>query len=97
MAQSDLNTMGAVIREARGERGSTQTQLASALDTSQSAVNRAERGGQNPLPRVAAQVARVMWKAGITRGAADVMYSPNWGIMSACASSWPGPRPRASR
>ena len=26
-----------------------------------------------------------MWNAGITRGAADVMYSPNWGINSAWA------------
>ncbi len=47
MVQGDIGTMGAMIRDAREQRGWTQTELAAALDTSQSAINRIERGGQN--------------------------------------------------
>jgi UDP-N-acetylglucosamine 1-carboxyvinyltransferase len=39
--------IGKLIQETRQSRGLTQTQLAEALATSQSAVNRIEKGGQN--------------------------------------------------
>jgi UDP-N-acetylglucosamine 1-carboxyvinyltransferase len=42
-----LNRIGTLIRDARQGRGYTQAQLAEVLSTSQSAVNRIERGHQN--------------------------------------------------
>lgn len=39
--------IGKLIQETRQSRGLTQTQLAEALGTSQSAINRIEKGGQN--------------------------------------------------
>lgn len=39
--------IGALIQESRQHRGYTQAQLAEALGTSQSAINRIEKGGQN--------------------------------------------------
>ena len=39
--------IGTLIQETRQSRGMTQTQLAKALNTSQSAINRIEKGGQN--------------------------------------------------
>ena len=39
--------VGALIQETRQARGMTQSQLAKALGTSQSAINRIEKGGQN--------------------------------------------------
>src|SRR5690606_13263387 len=42
-----LRRIGTLIRDARKHRGLTQTQLADLLGTSQSAVNRIERGAQN--------------------------------------------------
>ncbi|WP_203664410.1 helix-turn-helix domain-containing protein [Actinocatenispora rupis] len=42
-----LQRIGRLIRDSRKHRGWTQSQLATALGTSQSAVNRIEQGGQN--------------------------------------------------
>ena len=42
-----LARIGNLIRDARKHRGWTQQQLADELSTSQSAVNRIERGHQN--------------------------------------------------
>jgi UDP-N-acetylglucosamine 1-carboxyvinyltransferase len=42
-----LQRIGRLIRDSRKHRGWTQTQLATALGTSQSAVHRIEQGGQN--------------------------------------------------
>lgn len=48
MSTSDyLRTIGAIIQTNRQERGLTQAELATALSTSQSAINRIEKGGQN--------------------------------------------------
>lgn len=48
MSTSDyLRTIGAIIQANRQERRLTQTELATALSTSQSAINRIEKGGQN--------------------------------------------------
>src|SRR3546814_1403469 len=47
MTQDYLGRIGNLIRDARKHRGLTQQQLADLLGTSQSAVNRIERGHQN--------------------------------------------------
>ncbi|WP_084959659.1 helix-turn-helix domain-containing protein [Thermoactinospora rubra] len=47
MGDDYLGRIGRLIRDARQHRGWTQLQLAEALGTSQSAVNRIERGNQN--------------------------------------------------
>ncbi|MGW8377196.1 UDP-N-acetylglucosamine 1-carboxyvinyltransferase [Streptomyces sp. ODS28] len=47
MSDDYLARIGHLIRDARQHRGWTQSQLAEALGTSQSAVNRIERGNQN--------------------------------------------------
>ena len=47
MTQDYLGRIGSIIRDARKHRGWTQAQLADVLSTSQSAVNRIERGHQN--------------------------------------------------
>ena len=39
--------IGSLIQETRQSRGMTQLELAKALGTSQSAINRIEKGGQN--------------------------------------------------
>ena len=47
MTEPYLSRIGHLIRDARKHRGYTQSQLADVLGTSQSAVNRIERGHQN--------------------------------------------------
>ncbi|MBA2558786.1 MAG: helix-turn-helix domain-containing protein, partial [Propionibacteriales bacterium] len=47
MTEDYLDRIGTLIRDARQGRGYTQAQLADVLKTSQSAVNRIERGHQN--------------------------------------------------
>ncbi len=47
MTQDYLARIGNLIRDARKHRGWTQSQLAEVLNTSQSAINRIERGHQN--------------------------------------------------
>ncbi len=47
MSEDYLSRIGNLIRDARKHRGWTQAQLAEVLSTSQSAVNRIERGHQN--------------------------------------------------
>ena len=42
-----LTRIGALVRDARQQSGLTQAELASTLGTSQSAVNRIEKGQQN--------------------------------------------------
>ena len=42
--------IGTLIQETRQSRGLTQAQLAVALNTSQSAINRIEKGGQKYQP-----------------------------------------------
>jgi len=59
-----------MICEAREERGWTQTQLASALDTSQSAVNRIERGGQNLSLKMIGRIAEALDRTLLTIGPA---------------------------
>jgi UDP-N-acetylglucosamine 1-carboxyvinyltransferase len=52
--------IGALVQETRVSRGMTQTQLAEALGTSQSAVNRIEKGGQNVSLEMLARIGEVL-------------------------------------
>lgn len=52
--------IGALVQETRVRRGMTQSQLAEALGTSQSAVNRIEKGGQNVSLEMLARIGEVL-------------------------------------
>lgn len=52
--------IGNLIQETRLARGFTQTQLAEALNTSQSAINRIEKGGQNISVEMIARISDVL-------------------------------------
>lgn len=52
--------IGALIQESRKARGLTQSQLAIALNTSQSAINRIEKGGQNISLEMLAKISEVL-------------------------------------
>jgi UDP-N-acetylglucosamine 1-carboxyvinyltransferase len=52
--------IGNLIQETRQSRGLTQTQLAEALNTSQSAINRIEKGGQNISLEMLARISGVL-------------------------------------
>lgn len=63
-----LDRIGSLIRDARRHRGWTQDQLADALGTSQSAVNRIERGGQNVSVHMLARIGEVLDSGLVTIG-----------------------------
>jgi UDP-N-acetylglucosamine 1-carboxyvinyltransferase len=52
--------IGGLIQESRQHRGYTQAQLAEALGTSQSAINRIEKGGQNISLEMIARISDVL-------------------------------------
>ena len=52
--------IGTLIQETRQSRGLTQAQLAKALNTSQSAINRIEKGGQNISLEMLARISDVL-------------------------------------
>lgn len=52
--------IGTLIQETRQSRGLTQTQLAESLGTSQSAINRIEKGGQNISLEMLARISEVL-------------------------------------
>lgn len=52
--------IGNLIQESRLHRGFTQAQLAEALGTSQSAINRIEKGGQNISLEMIARISDVL-------------------------------------
>jgi UDP-N-acetylglucosamine 1-carboxyvinyltransferase len=97
-----LARIGALIRDARKHRGLTQTQLAELLNTSQSAVNRIERGHQNLTLDMVARIGAaldseiVSFGSGPTHlrvtgpttlsGSIDVKSSKNAGVALLCAS-----------
>jgi len=56
MSDEYLQQIGALVRDARKHRGWTQTQLADALGTSQSAVARVEQGKQNVSLEILARI-----------------------------------------
>lgn len=57
---SYLEKIGTLIQESRTARGLTQAQLADALGTSQSAINRIEKGGQNISLEMIARISEVL-------------------------------------
>ncbi len=55
-----LRNIGSLIQETRQARNMTQTELATALGTSQSAINRIEKGGQNISLDMIARIGEVL-------------------------------------
>lgn len=55
-----LSSIGKLIQETRQARGLTQTELAKSLGTSQSAINRIEKGGQNISLEMIARIGEVL-------------------------------------
>lgn len=55
-----LSNIGSLIQETRQARGLTQAELATALGTSQSAINRIEKGGQNISLEMIARIGEVL-------------------------------------
>src|SRR6476619_177698 len=102
MTDDYLARIGNLIRDARKHRGWTQQQLADVLSTSQSAVNRIERGHQNLSLEMLARIGEaldseiVSLGSGPTHlrvtgpttlaGSIDVKTSKNAGVALLCAS-----------
>src|ERR671916_2858099 len=102
MTDDYLSRIGNLIRDARKHRGWTQAQLATVLNTSQSAVNRIEKGHQNLTLEMLARIGEaldseiVSLGAGPTHlrvtgpttlsGSIDVKSSKNAGVALLCAS-----------
>ena len=102
MTDDYLARIGKLIRDARVHRGWTQTELAEVLNTSQSAVNRIERGHQNITLEMVARIGEaldseiVSLGGGPTHlrvvgpttlsGSIDVKSSKNAGVALLCAS-----------
>ena len=59
-SKSYTSKIGTLIQETRQARGMTQAQLAKALNTSQSAINRIEKGGQNISLDMLARISDVL-------------------------------------
>ena len=102
MSEDYLSRIGNLIRDARKHRGWTQQQLADVLATSQSAVNRIERGHQNLSLEMLARIGEaldseiVSLGGGPTHlrvngpttlsGSIEVKSSKNAGVALLCAS-----------
>jgi UDP-N-acetylglucosamine 1-carboxyvinyltransferase len=69
MADDYLVRIGGLIRDARKHRGWTQSQLAHELGTSQSAVNRIEKGGQNLSLEMLARIGEALDSEIVSLGA----------------------------
>jgi UDP-N-acetylglucosamine 1-carboxyvinyltransferase len=74
MTDDYLVRIGRLIRDARQHRGWTQAQLAEALSTSQSAVNRIERGNQNISLEMIARVGEALDSEIVALGYAGPMH-----------------------
>ncbi|MFL6060017.1 MAG: UDP-N-acetylglucosamine 1-carboxyvinyltransferase [Marmoricola sp.] len=72
MTSDYLARIGTLIRNARQHRGWTQQQLADALSTSQSAVNRIERGHQNISLEMLARIGEALDEQLVSIGAGPV-------------------------
>jgi len=70
MSKDYLSRIGNLIRDARKHRGWTQQQLADTLSTSQSAVNRIERGHQNLSLEMVARIGEALDSEIVTLGVA---------------------------
>ncbi|HEX6247564.1 MAG TPA: UDP-N-acetylglucosamine 1-carboxyvinyltransferase [Nocardioidaceae bacterium] len=69
MSEDYLSRIGNLIRDARKHRGWTQAQLAEVLSTSQSAVNRIERGHQNLSLEMLARIGEALDSEIVSLGA----------------------------
>ena len=74
MTDDYLVRIGRIIRDARQHRGWTQAQLAEALGTSQSAVNRIERGNQNISLEMIARIGEALDSEIVSLGYAGPMH-----------------------
>ncbi|MDI3402365.1 helix-turn-helix domain-containing protein [Streptomyces cavernicola] len=74
MSDDYLVRIGKLIRDARQHRGWTQSQLAEALGTSQSAVNRIERGNQNISLEMIARIGEALDSEIVSLGYAGPMH-----------------------
>ncbi|MGI8434475.1 MAG: helix-turn-helix domain-containing protein [Nocardioidaceae bacterium] len=74
MSDTYLLRIGRLIRDARQHRGYTQTQLADVLGTSQSAVNRIERGHQNLSLEMVARIGEALDSEIVSLGASGPMH-----------------------
>ena len=102
MTQDFQGRIGNLIRDARKHRGMTQTQLAEMLSTSQSAINRIEKGHQNLSLQMLAKIGEALDSEIVAlgagpvhlrvtgpttlRGTIDVKTSKNAGVALLCAS-----------
>jgi UDP-N-acetylglucosamine 1-carboxyvinyltransferase len=102
MSEDYLSRIGNLIRDARKHRGWTQQQLADVLSTSQSAVNRIERGHQNLSLEMLARIGEALDSEIVALGAGPthlrvtgptrlsgnivVKSSKNAGVALLCAS-----------
>lgn len=69
-----LHRIGNLIRDARKHRGYTQTQLAELLQTSQSAINRIERGHQNLSLEMLARIGEALNSEIVSLGVPGPMH-----------------------
>ncbi|MBA0052042.1 UDP-N-acetylglucosamine 1-carboxyvinyltransferase [Streptomyces sp. AJS327] len=74
MTDAYLARIGQLIRDARQHRGWTQTRLAGALGTSQSAVNRIERGNQNISLEMIARISEALDSEIVSLGYSGPMH-----------------------
>ncbi len=74
MTADYLGKIGSLIRDARRHRGLTQTELARVLGTSQSAVNRIERGHQNLSLEMLARIGSALDSEIVSLGASGPMH-----------------------
>jgi UDP-N-acetylglucosamine 1-carboxyvinyltransferase len=102
MTDDYLSRIGNLIRDARKHRGWTQTQLADVLGTSQSAVNRIEKGHQNLTLEMLARIGEALDSEIVSlgggpvhlrvvggrrlSGSIDVKSSKNAGVALLCAT-----------
>jgi UDP-N-acetylglucosamine 1-carboxyvinyltransferase len=102
MTDDYLSRIGNLIRDARKHRGWTQAQLAEVLNTSQSAVNRIEKGHQNLTLEMLARIGEALDSEIVSlgggpvhlrvaggrqlSGSIDVKSSKNAGVALLCAS-----------
>ena len=74
MTEDYLHRIGKLIRDARKHRGYTQTQLAEVLGTSQSAINRIERGHQNLSLEMLARIGEALDSEIVSLGVPGPMH-----------------------
>ena len=74
MSEDYLSRIGYLIRDARKHRGWTQADLADELGTSQSAVNRIERGHQNLSLEMLARIGEALDSEIVSLGAAGPLH-----------------------